>query len=94
MNKVKAECELKSAIDEIRKLFSSNDKSYSNFTSSNQLLNFIKQFELAIANITNNSIPPKNERSLGIAKMVTDQWPFDFELGESLISAEQAYKDI
>lgn len=51
-------------------------------------------FEITLQKVLSDSIPPKNERTLGIVHLIADQWPFDLELGSIIIDAEQAYKEI
>jgi hypothetical protein len=41
--------------------------------------------------LTNGSLPAKADRKSGMGRMIVDCWPMDFELGDKLISAEQAY---
>jgi hypothetical protein len=42
---------------------------------------------------TNRSLPAKTDRKSGMGRMIVDCWPMDFELGDRLISVEQAYVD-
>jgi hypothetical protein len=42
---------------------------------------------------TNGSLPAKTDRKSGMGRMIVDCWPMDFELGDRLISVEQAYVD-
>jgi hypothetical protein len=41
--------------------------------------------------LMNGSLPAKADRKSGMGRMIVDCWPMDFELGDRLISAEQAY---
>lgn len=59
-----------------------------------KILKFIRIFEVALKDITSDNIPSQNNRELGIVRVIVDQWPFDTELGEVIIEAEQAYKSI
>lgn len=63
-------------------------------SSPEQISRFIKVFEITLQKIASDTVPSKNERALGIANIVADQWPFDLELGSLVIEAEHAYKEI
>jgi hypothetical protein len=41
-----------------------------------------------------DNVPDREYRELGIAKLITDQWPYSLALGATLVEAEQAYKAI
>jgi len=84
INKVIAELEL--AIDK-------NEPKVMLVSSIAQLSKFKNVF-INVLNIVNSGIlPPKQERNLGMAYIIVNQWPFDLEPGCLIIDAEQSYKD-
>ncbi len=93
-NKDKAVFKLKKAINELNKVLAENNINVLAISSPQQIGEFIKVFEITLQKVLLDSIPPKNERTLGIARLVADQWPFELELGSIIIDAEQAYREI
>ncbi|YCH29939.1 hypothetical protein M1D48_17655 [Erwinia sp. D4-22] len=93
-NKAKAAAKIRSALDGLNEVLVKNDMAVLSVSSSAQILKFIQLFDVALKNINSDDIPPKSNRELGIARVIVDQWPFDIELGEVIIEAEQAYKSI
>ncbi|WP_128603867.1 hypothetical protein [Mixta gaviniae] len=83
---------LKKCIEQLNKVRVDNDVSVLSISSPEQIGRFINVFEVALHKLLTNNMPPKNERSLGIAQLVADQWPFDLELASIIIDAEQSYK--
>ncbi|WP_053067971.1 hypothetical protein [Xenorhabdus khoisanae] len=80
------------AIVEIEKAIATYDK-FSLFTTINQLNNF-KEKLINLRNIIESGdIPQKTQRHLGMARVITDQWPFDNKLGNIIIDAELTYKN-
>jgi hypothetical protein len=63
-------------------------------TSVNQLEHFKERLLEALAKIMEDNVPDREYRELGIAKLITDQWPYSLALGATLVEAEQAYKAI
>ncbi|WP_313128963.1 hypothetical protein [Pseudescherichia vulneris] len=59
-----------------------------------QISQFIKIFKNLLNQLVTGDIPPKNERDLGMARIVIDEWPCELKLGGMIIDAEQAYKNI
>ncbi|GAL58946.1 hypothetical protein EV102420_14_00050 [Pseudescherichia vulneris NBRC 102420] len=59
-----------------------------------QISQFIKIFKNLLNQLVTGDIPPKNERDLGMARIVIDEWPYELKLGGMIIDAEQAYKNI
>ncbi|MFJ3485583.1 hypothetical protein ACIPL1_19655 [Pseudomonas sp. NPDC090202] len=64
------------------------------FTNPSQLTQFRARLIQALERILKNEIPERKYRELGIAKIITGQWPYDLDLGLKIIAAEQAYKAI
>ncbi|WP_241608693.1 hypothetical protein [Rosenbergiella epipactidis] len=93
-SKDKASFKIKRVIYELKKALDEKDSKVLAFCSPQQLSNFITKFESILQMIMMNNIPTKNERVLGIANLVADQWSYDLELGIILIDAEQAYIEI
>ncbi|MFP1756890.1 hypothetical protein [Lonsdalea quercina] len=81
-------------INELDEVINYKNDSIKDFSSVEQMRLFKKTFLSIVDEIENGQIPPKNERNIGIARVVIDQWPFDFYLGEWLIEAEEIYKEI
>lgn len=44
--------------------------------------------------IDTGKVPSKDNRNMGIARAISDSWPFDVPLGEKLANAERAFMDI
>lgn len=63
-------------------------------TTIEQLAKFRECFLHILKSISLGDIPEKNNRDLGISKVVVDQWPFDLDLGLFIVEAEQAYKNL
>lgn len=85
---------IEKAIDELDNVINTQLISIKSFSSFEQLTSFKKTLLLVKDKIENGHIPIKNERNLGIAKVVIDQWPYDFSLGLLLIDVETTYKEI
>ncbi|WP_133753052.1 hypothetical protein [Pseudomonas sp. LP_7_YM] len=62
--------------------------------SAERLLEFKSVFNEVLSLLSQNTLPPKSHRHLGIAHIVVDQWPINLELGEILIDAEQSYVEL
>ncbi|NTX79433.1 hypothetical protein FCL49_11035 [Serratia proteamaculans] len=93
-NKDRAVKTIKQTIIELKGVIITKNNKILSVSSPEQINNFIIIFELTLQNILSDNIPPRNERALGIANVVADQWPFDIELGSLIIETEQAYKKI
>jgi hypothetical protein len=63
-------------------------------TSANQLEHFKERLLEALVKIMEDNVPDREYRELGIAKLITDQWPYSLALGATIVEAEQAYKAI
>ncbi|HEV2331414.1 MAG TPA: hypothetical protein VGY56_21740 [Verrucomicrobiae bacterium] len=57
-----------------------------------QLENSKQQLTRMITQLESGSLPPKDQRLVGMGHMVADSWPVDAKLGEALLLAEQAYR--
>jgi hypothetical protein len=90
----KAVAKIQKAIDEPDKAILTKDENVLSVSSINQLSKFKESFLTVLRLIQSDNTPPKNERVLGIARVVADQWPFNFELGSIIIDVEQDYKEI
>lgn len=93
-NANKAVAKIQKAIDELEEAIITNDMKVLSLSSITQLSKFKETFSTMLKIIKSGNIPPKNERVLGIARVIVDQWPFNLELGSIIIDAEQAYKEI
>lgn len=95
MTKVKkAVVKIQKAIDELEKAIITQDIKVLSVSSVSQLTKFKETFSNILMIIKSDNLPPKNERVIGISRVIVDQWPFDLELGIIIIDAEQAYKEI
>ena len=90
----KAVAKIQKAIDELDKAILTKDKKVLSVSSINQLSKFKESFITVLRLIQSDNTPPKNERVLGIARVIADQWPFNFELGSIIIDVEQDHKEI
>ncbi|WP_261455568.1 hypothetical protein [Serratia ficaria] len=90
----RAEEKIKKAIHELKEVLATHNSTVLAVSSPEQISRFIKVFEITLQKIASDKVPSKNERALGIANIVADQWPFDLELGSLVIEAEHAYKEI
>ncbi|PEI02905.1 hypothetical protein CRM79_06580 [Pantoea agglomerans] len=89
-----AVAKIQKAIDELEKAIITKDTKVLSVSSVSQLSKFKKTFSNILTIIKSDNLPPKNERVIGISRIIVDQWPFDLELGSIIIDAEQAYKEI
>ncbi|WP_129544465.1 hypothetical protein [Serratia sp. 1D1416] len=90
----RAEEKIKKSIHELKEVLATHNSTVLAVSSPEQISRFIKVFEITLQKIASDKVPSKNERALGIANIVADQWPFDLELGSLVIEAEHAYKEI
>lgn len=90
----KAVAKIQKAIDELDKAILTKDENVLSVSSINQLSKFKESFLTVLRLIQSDNTPPKNERVLGIARVVAEQWPFNFELGSIIIDVEQDHKEI
>lgn len=70
-----------------------NEEAVMSVSSVAQLSRFKNVFKNVLNIIHSGSLPPKQERHLGMANIIVDQWPDDLKLGCLIIDAEQSYKD-
>lgn len=47
-----------------------------------------------LSQIDSGNIPPRSMRQSGMGRFIIDSWPIDSKLGELIIKAEQAYKNL
>ncbi|MEN4913457.1 hypothetical protein [Erwinia amylovora] len=90
----KAVVKIQKAIDELEKAILTKDMKVISVSSITQLTKFKDTFSIALEIIKSGNIPPQNERILGIARVIVDQWPYNLELGDILLDAEEAYREI
>ncbi|MCQ3001105.1 hypothetical protein NLO98_15225 [Pseudomonas syringae] len=62
------------------------------FTTNDQLEQFKAVLDSTLNKINLGSVPEKSDRNLGLARIIVDQWPYEFALGIKIVEAEQAYK--
>ena len=95
MTKVnKAVAKIQKAIGELDKAIITKDTKVLSVSSVSQLSKFKEVFFVILETIKSDDIPPKNEWIISISRIIVDQWPFYLELGNIIIDAEQAYKEI
>ena len=41
--------------------------------------------------IESGNVPPRDERLMGMGRIIADSWPYDNELGKLILEAEQQY---
>ncbi|WP_144814520.1 MULTISPECIES: hypothetical protein [Enterobacteriaceae] len=85
---------IKYLINELELVLLRRDMKVLSVSSPEQMSQFIKVFKNLLNQLVTGNIPPKNERALGMARIVIDQWPYELKLGGMIIDAEQAYKNI
>ncbi|MCU5771740.1 hypothetical protein N5923_08800 [Erwiniaceae bacterium BAC15a-03b] len=91
---LKAVAKIQNAIDKLEEVILIKDIKVLSVSSVSQLSKFKETFSIVLKVIKSGNIPPKNERILGITKIIVDQWPYDIELGGIIIDAEEAYREI
>ena len=64
------------------------------FTTNEQLEQFKAVLDTTLNKINLGGVPDKNDRNLGLARIIADQWLYEFGLGIKIVEAEQAYKDL
>jgi len=62
--------------------------------NSENLKEYRSYLQLLLKNIESGEINQKKLGVGGLGRMIVDSWPFNDELGESLINAEQSYKEL
>lgn len=90
----KAVVKIQKAIDELEKAILTKDMKVISVSSITQLSKFKETFYIVLEIIKSGNIPPKNERNLGITRVIVDQWPYNLELGAIILDAEEAYREI
>lgn len=94
MNVSKVQKKIYDVLKELDKTLMEDESLMINFSSKEQVVKFRLCFLNILKELSEGFIPPKVQRSLGVAKIVVDCWPFDFHLGQLLIEAERLYKDL
>lgn len=94
INKIKVTAKINKAIEDIDHAILSNDKVILSVTSEEQLKAFKLTFNNVLEIINSDRLPSKSERSMGIARIIIDQWPYNIQLGISIIDAENAFKEL
>lgn len=94
INKIKVTAKINKAIEDIDHAILSNDKLILSVTSEEQLKAFKLTFNNVLEIINSDRLPSKSERSMGIARIIIDQWPYNIQLGISIIDAENAFKEL
>lgn len=94
MNVSKVQKKIGDVLKELDKTLVEDESLIINFSSKEQLVKFRQCFLNILSELNEGFLPPKEQRSLGIAKIVVDCWPFDFHLGQLLIEAERLYKEL
>ncbi|WP_440058879.1 hypothetical protein [Pseudomonas fragariae (ex Marin et al. 2024)] len=64
------------------------------FTTVSQLKHFKQKLQVVLDLIAQNDIPEKQNRDLGISRVIVDQWPYDSKLGVVIVEAEKAFKGL
>lgn len=59
-----------------------------------QLRYFQIDLETILEQLQDNKLPPRDKRKLGIGYTIIDSWDGDRELGNLLLSVEQAYRNL
>ncbi len=59
-----------------------------------QLYSFQKDLEKILGQLEKKQLPPRVKRNLGIGYTIIDSWQGNSELGELLLSTEQAYRKL
>lgn len=82
------------AIQAITEEMMRNSNNTLSFTTNEQLERFKSVLALTLNRINIGSVSEKSDCNLGLAKIIVDQWPYEFSLGIKIVEAEQAYKDL
>jgi len=90
----KAVQKIEIAVQAIAEEIMRNKNNSLSFTTNEQLEQFKAVLAATLNKINLGSVPEKSDRNLGLAKVIVDQWPYDFGLGVKVVEAEQAYKDL
>ncbi|SEL33357.1 hypothetical protein [Streptacidiphilus jiangxiensis] len=59
-----------------------------------QLRTFRSNLQTLRDQLMSGRVPPRGQRLTGMGRMITDSWPFDSQLGQTLLNAEQHYLDL
>jgi phosphoribosylformimino-5-aminoimidazole carboxamide ribonucleotide (ProFAR) isomerase len=82
------------AVESIDKAILVGDQEVFDVTTIEQLERFKVCLLRVLKLVSLDDIPEKNNRELGLARVIVDQWPLDLELGLLIVEAEQAYKSL
>jgi hypothetical protein len=63
------------------------------FVPPEQLMVMKSNFEKIAAALDRGPLPPRDQRSMGMAREVIEEWPFTY-LGEAIVKAERAYESL
>lgn len=58
---------------------------------TDNLINIANSINEMIANLEGGNIPPKEKRSIGLWRLVTDTWPYNAEISRIVVEAELSY---
>ena len=59
-----------------------------------QLSAFQQELKQMVNELETGELSPPNQRSRGIGRVITDSWPFGNVLGDLIIRAETAYRNV
>jgi hypothetical protein len=62
--------------------------------SREQLVRVKDELERMLSAVETNRLPPRVDRNSGLGRVIVDSWPFDWYLGEVIISAAEAYREL
>lgn len=58
------------------------------------LLDFKQNLEIMLQEVESNTIPHRDARSQKMGYLIVDSWPYNYPLGETILKAEQEYKEL
>ncbi|AHG43048.1 hypothetical protein N018_23590 [Pseudomonas syringae CC1557] len=82
------------AVDYISEAINLADPNVLAVTTVSQLEHFKQKLQVVLDFIARNDLPGKENRDLGISRIIVDQWPYDLKLGVIIVEAEQALKGL
>lgn len=82
------------ALQALREESARHEYGHGQVSDPDQLRDFEVHLQSILRELQSGKLPPRNERRFGMGQVIIDQWPIDAELGDALLRAEQAYRQL
>ena len=82
------------ALVELEQEIAKHECSAGTVSTPAELATFRKHLGKILEQLKRDQIPPPTQREFGMGHAIADSWPLNSSLGDLLISAEQAYREL